>query len=50
MAEPTPMRLLVAALAKIAVDEHLAAQAASQQAQAEDRPNPVPLPDLGKAA
>lgn len=50
MNEPTPIRTVIACLARIAVDDYLRAQAAQQQAPEEERPNPVPLPAMDRAA
>jgi len=45
-----PMDRLVRALAQAAVDEYLTEQAALRRGSAGERPNPVPLPDVEKAA
>lgn len=50
MADQTPLRSVIGCLARIAVDEYLAAQAAEQQAPEAACPNPVPLPDQRRAA
>lgn len=47
---PSPMDRLVRALAQAAVDEYLTEQAALRRDSAGGRPNPVPLPDVEKAA
>ena len=47
---PDPMRRLIAALATQAANDYLQAQAAENQAEAADRPNPVPLPAEKQAA
>lgn len=45
-----PLRTVIACLARIAVEDYLRSEAANQQAPDGERPNPVPLPDLGRAA
>jgi hypothetical protein len=50
MAEPTPIRRVIACLARIAVEDYLRPEAAPEAAQEPERPNPVPLPDMDRAA
>lgn len=48
--QPSPLDRLRRALVKVMVDEYLTEQAALQRGSAGERPNPVPLPDMEKAA
>lgn len=50
MALDPSLRLLIGVLAQIAVEDYLRAEAAPEAAQDAERPNPVPLPDLQRAA
>jgi hypothetical protein len=44
------LRPLILVLARIAVEDYQRPEAAPEAAPSEERPNPVPLPDLQRAA